>query len=92
METIFVSCGTTLDQGATGRLIAEVDLRASGETQVVVVSLAAAHDLHWGALCRLARAVRSWRAASRGVVIETSARPSQRSLLTAAGVFAAAAA
>ena len=90
METIFVSCGSTLDQGATGKLIAEVALRTTGETQVVVVSLAAAHDLHWGALRRLARAGRCWRAASRGVVIETSSRPSQRSLLTAAGVLAAA--
>ncbi len=91
METIFVSCGSTLDQGATVKLIAEVAQQRSGETQVVVVSLADARDLHWGALCRLARAVRCWRAASHGVVIETSARPSQRSLLAAAGVFAAAA-
>ena len=89
METIFVSCGPTLDQCATGKLIAEVDLRTSGATQTVVVSLASARDLHWGALRRLARAVLCWRAASHGVVIETSSRPSQRSLLTAAGVLAA---
>ena len=87
METVFISCGSRLDDRTTGRMIAEVADRSSARTQVVVVSLDSMTDVRWAALCRLAHAIRAWRTDRCGVVIETS-RPAQRSLLAAVGALA----
>ena len=82
METVFISCGSRLDDRTTGRMIAEVADRSSARTQVVVVSLASMTDVRWAALCR-ERTRRFWSTCS-----PASSRPAQRSLLAAVGALA----
>ena len=70
------------DESATRYLVESVRERTTSDTALIVVSLSGATDVHWNALCRLARAVRSWRA-SRKVVLR-GARPSLRAVLASA--------
>lgn len=83
-ERVVVRIVGTLDETATQRAVEHVRRRATRETTLVIVSLTAATDVRWSALCRLARAVRAWRAACLNVVVET-ARPSVRELFATAG-------
>jgi anti-anti-sigma regulatory factor len=71
-----------LDESASRHLVERVRERTTRDTTLIVVSLSGATEVHWNALHRLARALRSWRACRK--VVLKGARPSLRALLASA--------
>jgi anti-anti-sigma regulatory factor len=69
-----------LDETAARDAARAVSERANGETRLIVLSLANATEVRWNALCRLGRAVGTWRRAY-GEVIVRDPRPSLRAAL-----------
>ena len=87
-SVVTVSARGTLDESETHRLVDEVWDRTTGETAVIVISLVDATDVHWNALCRLARAAAGWRAARRSVVVHARV-PRYRALFASVEGFGA---
>jgi anti-anti-sigma regulatory factor len=69
-----------LDETAAHDVALALWERATGETRLIVLSLADATDVRWSALCRLGRALGAWRRVY-GEVVVRDPRPSLRATL-----------
>jgi anti-anti-sigma regulatory factor len=78
-----------LDDRATQRVEDDVRRQATGDTTLIVVSLARATSVRWDAVCRLGRAVAAWRAACVDVVVEVASPRLQTLLASVDGLSGA---